>query len=283
MSKAPAMPMYWDAYLADTTHLTTEEHGAYMLLLAAMWRRNGSVPDDDKDNARILGLTPAKWRKVKARLTATISGFYADGDAITQEKLQKTWENTQEKIAKNGANGALGGRPKSKQNKDLAKANGSVSLKPNQSIPEPEPKEIDKSISTQEAADYQKYLDAHPKPVESKAGEDAFSKLVSNGVDPNQIISAATAYADTVKGWSAEAKVQQSDNFLDAGRGKWKDHIPKPKAVPASEDEIMRFWADSVKQGRFVNSSSITAVRARAMVAAGYVTEDQLTEKGIAV
>ena len=69
MSKAPAMPMYWDAYLADTTHLTTEEHGAYMLLLAAMWRRDGSVPDDDKDNARIIGLTVAKWRKIKARLS----------------------------------------------------------------------------------------------------------------------------------------------------------------------------------------------------------------------
>lgn len=62
------MPMYWDAYLADTTHLTTEEHGAYLLLLGAMWRRNGWVPDDDKDNARILGMTTGKWRKVKARL-----------------------------------------------------------------------------------------------------------------------------------------------------------------------------------------------------------------------
>ena len=49
MSKAPSMPMYWDAYIADTTHLSTEEHGAYLLLLAAMWRRDGSVPDDDKD------------------------------------------------------------------------------------------------------------------------------------------------------------------------------------------------------------------------------------------
>jgi len=89
MSKAPAMPMYWDGYLADTTHLTTEEHGAYMLLLAAMWRRNGSVPDSDKDNARIVGLTPAKWRKFKARMLETISGFRLENGVIFQEKLQK--------------------------------------------------------------------------------------------------------------------------------------------------------------------------------------------------
>jgi len=139
MSKAPAMPMYWDAYLADTTHLTTEEHGAYMLLLAAMWRRNAWVPDDDKDNARILGLTTAKWRKIKARLMETVSGFCVEDGKITQEKLKKTWENTQEKIDKNRSNGAKGGRPKSKVANNLTKANGFVSVNPNQSIPEPEP------------------------------------------------------------------------------------------------------------------------------------------------
>ena len=139
MSKAPAMPMYWDAYLADTTHLTTEEHGAYMLLLAAMWRRNGSVPNDDKDNARILGLTPAKWRKIKARLVATISGFQVEGNAITQEKLQKTWKNTQEKIEKNKANGSKGGRAAASKNNDLGQANAENSLKPKATIPEPEP------------------------------------------------------------------------------------------------------------------------------------------------
>ena len=133
MSKAPAMPMYWDAYLADTTHLTTEEHGAYMLLLAAMWRRNAWVPDNDKDNARILGLTPAKWRKIKARLMETVSGFRVENGKITQEKLQKIWENTQEKIDKNRESGAKGGRPKSCKNNDMAKANGFVSLNPNES------------------------------------------------------------------------------------------------------------------------------------------------------
>lgn len=130
------MPMYWDAYLADTTHLTCEENGAYLLLLAAMWRRDGSIPNDDKDNARITRLTIGKWRKAKARLGDLL---IIDENSITQKNLQKIWKNTQEKIAKNVQNGAKGGRPKSKENKDLAKANGFNSLNPNETIPEPEP------------------------------------------------------------------------------------------------------------------------------------------------
>lgn len=139
MSKAPSMPMYWDAYLADTTHLSTEEHGAYMLLLGAMWRRNGTVPDDDTDNARILGLSKAKWRKVKARLAEKPTSIFCQDGFISQKKLKKTWEKTQEKIQVNRENGALGGRPVLNKNKDLDKANGSDSLNPNETIPEPEP------------------------------------------------------------------------------------------------------------------------------------------------
>ena len=136
MSQAPSMPMYWDAYLADTTHLTTEEHGAYMLLLAAMWRRNGSIPEDDGDIARILGMTKGKWAKTKARLAGFL--IFENGE-ISQKKLQKLWKNTQEKIDKNRANGAKGGRPASSKNNDLAKANGSISDNPIKTIPEPEP------------------------------------------------------------------------------------------------------------------------------------------------
>lgn len=136
MSQAPSMPMFWDAYLADTTHLSTEEHGAYLLLLSAMWRRNGWVPDHDKDNARILGLTPSKWRKIKVRLAGFL--IFEDGQ-ITQKNLLKIWKNTQEKIAKNRENGSKGGRPKSNENKDIGKASGSVSDNPNKTIPEPEP------------------------------------------------------------------------------------------------------------------------------------------------
>jgi len=141
MSKAPSMPMYWDAYIADTTHLTTLEHGAYMLLLGAMWRRNGWVPDDEKDLARILGLTVGKWKRVRERLSPFL--MFENGE-ISQKNLLKIWKNTQEKIAKNKENGAKGGRAAAIKNNDLGQANATETLKPNATIPEPEPEPEEK-------------------------------------------------------------------------------------------------------------------------------------------
>ncbi|MEO0699613.1 MAG: DUF1376 domain-containing protein, partial [Pseudomonadota bacterium] len=65
-SKPASMPLFGDAYLADTTHLTTEEHGAYFLLLLAAWRQDTcDLPADDKKLARIAGLTPRRWKAMK--------------------------------------------------------------------------------------------------------------------------------------------------------------------------------------------------------------------------
>ena len=128
MSSISSMPVFVDSYLADTTHLSTEEHGAYLLLLMAMWQRNGSVPDDDKDNARMTGLSLTKWKRTKIRLANLLQ---IEGGEITQKRLKKEYKYVQEKREKNKQNGALGGRPKINKNNDLTKANGYVSVNPN--------------------------------------------------------------------------------------------------------------------------------------------------------
>lgn len=245
MSQAPSMPMYWDAYLADTTHLTTEEHGAYMLLLAAMWRRNGSVPDDDKDNARILGLTVSKWRKVKARLAATIAGFRVEDGTITQKKLQEIWKNTQEKIETNRTNGAKGGRPKSKENKDIDKAKGSVSDKPIETIPEPEPEPYKEGTNVPlvqppfSKQDFQDFWDAYPHRHGKKKradAEKAFARAIKRGATVSQI-------ADGVRDMSRDPDVQRGyarDPTTWLNQSGWTDEIPAQpqfKTIPGGQNE----------------------------------------------
>lgn len=63
------MPLYIADYLADTSRLTTEQHGAYLLLLIDYWR-NGSLPDDDAVLAQITRLSPDAWSNARSTLQA---------------------------------------------------------------------------------------------------------------------------------------------------------------------------------------------------------------------
>lgn len=56
------MPLYIGDYLADTSRLSTEQHGAYLLLLMDYWR-NGPPMDDDEELASITKLSAQQWKK----------------------------------------------------------------------------------------------------------------------------------------------------------------------------------------------------------------------------
>lgn len=94
MSRKPiSIPIFPDAYLRDTTHLTTEEHGAYFLLLMAAWGNDDcSLPHDEKRLAALVKMPIAKWRKI----APTVLEFWTiDRGRITQKRLLKEWEYVQ--------------------------------------------------------------------------------------------------------------------------------------------------------------------------------------------
>lgn len=108
MAEFPALPFYTDAYLADTRHLTTEEHGAYLLLLLCAWRTRGcALKDDDRFLARTVGVSPQRWRKLKPAL---MEFFDVSGGLWRQKKLTDVYRNVEDRVARNRANGAKGGR-----------------------------------------------------------------------------------------------------------------------------------------------------------------------------
>lgn len=120
MSAPPFMPVYVADYTADTQHLTCEEDGAYWRLLRAMWRAGGCLPASDRNLARICGLHPRAWTKMRT----TILEFFAEQNGlITQKRLAETYNTARDKSAKRAAAGALGGRSKTNKIKPTSEAN----------------------------------------------------------------------------------------------------------------------------------------------------------------
>jgi uncharacterized protein YdaU (DUF1376 family) len=85
MAEFPALPLWTDAYLGDTTHLTTIEHGAYLLLLMTAWRtRDCALPDDDKLLARYARCGPGQWKRLRPVLEPF---FVVENGKWTQRRL----------------------------------------------------------------------------------------------------------------------------------------------------------------------------------------------------
>ena len=78
-------------YLADTRRLTTEQHGAYLLLLMDSWS-SGALPDDDAVLARVAGLDAESW----ARTRPVLAGYFeiTDGKWV-HARIEREREHAQ--------------------------------------------------------------------------------------------------------------------------------------------------------------------------------------------
>lgn len=115
MSKPDSwMPLFIGDYMADTMHLNTEEHGAYLLLLLTAWNRGGKLPNNDAQLALICRADKKAWARIKG---AVLPFFKADGDFLVQGRLLAEYENSRRIYETKVANGSKGGRKKGSGNK----------------------------------------------------------------------------------------------------------------------------------------------------------------------
>ena len=120
MAEFPSMPLWTDAFIADTTHLNSAETGAYMMLLICMWRSGGYIPTEDKKLSRFARCTPAQWKRIKPII---MEFLIIDERGITQKNLLKTLSNVQEKVTLNRHLGSLGGKANALKNHGKGLAN----------------------------------------------------------------------------------------------------------------------------------------------------------------
>jgi uncharacterized protein YdaU (DUF1376 family) len=144
MSQAPSMPVFTDALIGDTTHLSMEEFGAYLMILFVTWRNNGvPLPDDDKRLARICRMSEKKWSAIRP----TISEFFDLSEGVwRQKRLEKEWQYVSQQRAKQSEKGKKSAQARSLKNNETPSTVVGQRLEPQgqpEANPQPQPHKED--------------------------------------------------------------------------------------------------------------------------------------------
>jgi len=116
------MQLYVSDFVGDTLQLSTEQIGAYMLILMAMWNAGGRLPDDDAKLARVARLSLKKWRAISPDL---LTFFEREVGEIGHKRLTKELHKAQAKSEARAAAGARGGAATTLKTKAHGEANAS--------------------------------------------------------------------------------------------------------------------------------------------------------------
>jgi len=250
MADFPAMPFYTDAYLADTTHLTTEEHGAYLLLLFAAWRSPGcSLRDDDAFLARVAKVTPDRWRK---RLRPILAPFWRIQGGIWTQKKQQSVREKLGAISEKRAKAARQVREaKPLAERETVPANEGANGQQTGPYPKPNTKTKESPPTVPLLGDervleeFEVWWQAYPRKIGRRATLEAYQRVRAEaGAD--QLLAAVKAAAAA---WKAEGTqdrfIPHPANWLEQRR--WQNVAPAPAPdAPAEPIELARLSAGAL-------------------------------------
>ena len=242
------MPMYWGDYFGDTMHLTTEEHGAYLLLLGIYWRRAKPLPDDDRWLASVTKMTTKKWKMVRPNIIEFFD--ILDGHLI-HKRVEKEILKSSGRLNSARAAGRAGGLAKSKlTTTTVTKGKEKPSAKRNGEIQKGDPLAIPPSLDRLKE-EFETWWQEVPLKVSkggAKGAEGAY-KAARRKADAETLLAGIRAYAQAVDGkeqqFIAHPKTWlNQERWLDEpleNAGKSSGDSEFDKAM-ASADSVARSW-----------------------------------------
>jgi uncharacterized protein YdaU (DUF1376 family) len=229
------MQLYVSDYLADTAHLTAQQHGAYMLLLMNYWQRGKALDNSNERLSHVARLSPEEWADAKPTLEEF---FMVEDNVWTHARVEDDLEKIREKSAK----ASFAGR-----RSVVARGMNERSTNAEQSLNhKEEDKEEDKDISKKEL--FVDFWNVYPIKVGKGAAQKAFEKAIRT-TDADIIIKGAQRYKldpNRVQAYTAHAST-----WLNAQR--WLDEaLPQRNLSPAEikekELQVARIKAEREKE-----------------------------------
>jgi len=111
MAALPYLQFHPSDYLADTQHLTTTEHGAYLLLIFNYWQQGHPLKDCDRRFSNITRLPAIQWMDMRA----IIEEFFTIQDGVwIHNRIEDDLAYVREKVAKAKSAGEASGRSRRK-------------------------------------------------------------------------------------------------------------------------------------------------------------------------
>ena len=141
MANFPSLPLWTDAYMADTGHLTFEEHGVYLMLLMTIWRSpNCRIPNDMKWVQRRLR---ASQTEMDTLVKPIINEFLdTSGNWVSQKRLKQEYDYVSAKSKSQSDRAKL----RWQKEKDVCQRNATAGIAPAMP-PHPHLEYIDTSVS----------------------------------------------------------------------------------------------------------------------------------------
>jgi uncharacterized protein YdaU (DUF1376 family) len=183
MAALPYMQFYVADYLADTMHLSTEEHGAYLLLIMNYWRRGKPLDGRNGRLASVVRMSNERWDSVEHTLREF---FVVDEDGQwVHPRIEEELEKAQDRIdaAARAGRASAKARGNKRSTPVQRSSNGRstpvddpLQRKGNHSEPEPS-SDKDKNPPNPPGGGFDEFWQAYPKPVGKGAAEKSWKKL----------------------------------------------------------------------------------------------------------